>query len=106
MLCLKIEPGLNPYEIEVENKLSALQQQVDGFIETVFPFKDEDVVLICNEEGKLLNLEPNRIIFNDGYPMDCICGTFLLAGIHEDDFTSLTDEQIREYTNRFTLEDD
>lgn len=43
--------------VEVKNELKALQEAVGGYIETLT--LAEGVVLICNEEGKLLNMEPN-----------------------------------------------
>lgn len=59
---------------------------------------DEDVALICNEEGKMYGMPLNRDI---GY--DIIAGTFIIAGEvdEEGEFTSLTEEQIEKYKNRF-----
>lgn len=95
MLCLKVEPHLAPYPVDVEDSLQSLQNEVDGFIEVVYPLKDEPIAIICNEEGKLLNLEPNRTLYDDqGYPLDVICGTFLVVGLEEDHFTSLDQRQI------------
>ena len=34
-------------------------------------------------------------------PYDIVCGTFFVAGLKEDDFASLTEQQIEEYTRRF-----
>lgn len=52
--------------------------------------------IICNEEGKLLGLEQNRLYFSIGFPpaMDYICGDFLIVGVDGEEFCSLTDEQI------------
>lgn len=43
--------------VVIKNELKALQETVGGYIETLT--LAEGVVLICNEEGKLLKLEPN-----------------------------------------------
>ena len=71
---------------------------VDGLIEYVYLPNCNDVVLICNEEGKLLGLPPNRDI---GY--DIVCGDFLIVGddpeLGED--RSLTEEQITKYSKMF-----
>lgn len=62
--CLKVEPGKIPQKVIVEESLSAWQEGVGGYIECVYPFEDE-VVLICNEEGKLDHLPLNRAIFKE-----------------------------------------
>ena len=54
-------PGKLAEVAEIENDLKSLQQAVGGYIETL-PSWFEDVVLICNEEGKLKRMEPNRAI--------------------------------------------
>ena len=41
----------------IDNTLEALQKIVGGHIETVTLF--HDLTIICNEEGRLLDLEPN-----------------------------------------------
>lgn len=45
------EPGQRPRATEIENSLSALQQAVGGYIETLT--FTEDCCIICNEEGRL-----------------------------------------------------
>lgn len=73
---------------------------VGGNIEALYPFDDE-VALICNEEGKLHNLPLNRALFDeDGNMYDVITGTFLVIGAPSDaeDFASLNEEQIKKYT--------
>ena len=95
---LKIEPKKEPQVIEIEDTLKNLQTLVGGYIEYVYPFND-NVAIICNEEGKLIGLEPNRDM---GW--DTIVGTFLVVGVTDDgENTSLTDEQIKIYTDRFEL---
>ncbi len=100
---LRVEPGKNPEVIEIENTLEELQAQVGGDIQDVYPFEDE-VCLICNEEGKIQNLPLNRLLRGpDGVPYDIIAGTFLISGLTEDDFGSLPDELIRKYTEMFRI---
>ena len=57
MIVLKKEPGKDPVLTAVENTLSALQEAVDGYIETVT--MADDFVVICNEEGCIQSLPYN-----------------------------------------------
>lgn len=73
---LKVEPGKSPVFTEIENTLEAMQEVVGGSIEKVDPWGG-DVALICNEEGLLTGLTPNRLILDGtGRVFDVICGTF------------------------------
>ena len=100
MKVLLVKPEMHPQVVEIENKLEVLQKIVGGLIETVYPFKDE-VCLICNEEGKLLNLQMNRALYDNGSVYNVIAGDFLVVGAGIDNFCSLTDEQIERYEKRF-----
>ncbi len=72
----------------IKNTLEAKQELVKGLIE-VIPYKD--MLLICNEEGKLLNESPNVIFDFDYIAGDC----FVVGDDYENgDFKSLTNEQI------------
>lgn len=102
MQVLIVEPGKIPYKKEIGEELEDLQQEVGGYIETVYPFPEEDAVLICNEEGKLEGLPLNRSLKDEkGMIVDIVAGTFLIAGTTEDSFCSLTDNQITKFTERF-----
>ena len=96
--CLLVEPYELPREILIDNTLEAKQEIVKGYIECVYLQDDADVVLICNEEGKINGMKLNREI---GY--DIIAGPFLIVGDdHEnDDFKSLTEEQLLKYKMYF-----
>ena len=95
---LLVKPNELPKKIIIKNTLKEKQKLVDGLIEYVYLPNCNDVVLICNEEGKLLGLPPNRDI---GY--DIVCGDFLIVGddpeLGED--RSLTEEQITKYSKMF-----
>ena len=57
---------------------------------------------VCNDEGKLIGLELNRGLRDEhGEIYDVMAGTFLVVGLSEDSFTSLTPEQVRKYTEHF-----
>ena len=103
MKVLMVEPGKIPHEADIEPGLRSLQAAVDGPIQAVYPYEDP-VALICNEEGKLEGLPPNRGLWDkDGTLYDVICGTFFLCAAppDEDTFRSLTEEQVRHYQERF-----
>ncbi len=99
--CLYVEPNKLPKELEIENKLETFQQLVDGNIECVYLQNKNDVVLICNDEGKINGMKWNRDI---GF--DIIAGPFLIVGddYENADFKSLTDEQILDYKILFGKE--
>lgn len=98
MKVLVVEPEKEPYVKEISSGLSSLQKEVDGFIEAVYPFEDP-VAIICNEEGKLEGLPLNRALRDeDGHVYDIIAGTFLIAGLSEDNFCSLNDAQIEKFS--------
>lgn len=60
---------------------------------------------IVNDEGKLLGLPWNRALTDDhGVPYDIVCGTFFVAGLKEDDFASLTEQQIEKYKDKYSNE--
>ena len=96
--CLLVEPYELPKEIEIDNTLEAKQKLVGGWIEQAFLPKDDSVVLICNEEGKINGMKPNRDIEHD-----IIFGPFLIVGndFENGGYKSLTDEQILNYKIRF-----
>ena len=102
MKILIVEPRKRPYESEIEDSLAAMQHVVGDSIEAIYPFSDP-VAIVCNEEGKLIGLEPNRVMVDSqGHVYDIINGTFFVAGLTEDDFGSLSDELIQKYKSVFS----
>ena len=98
---LVVEPEKVPYVKEIYPGLKSLQNEVDGWIEAVYPFEDP-VAIICNEEGKMNGMPPNRALYDeDGQVYDIVAGQFLVVGLTEDNFGSLTDEQIKKFSDRF-----
>lgn len=101
MTVLVVEPLKEPYLKELPPGLSALQQEVKGLIGAAYPF-DDPVVLICNDEGKLNGMELNRALRDDrGQLYDIVAGPFLVAGLGEDDFASLSTEMANKYMEHF-----
>ena len=100
MKVLVVEPQ-KPCRVQEINSLADMQQLVGGDIEAVYPFQ-ELVAVVCNADGKALGLPMNRpLLDKDHLPYDIICGTFFLAGLGQEDFVSLTDEQIQRYKSLY-----
>ena len=59
---LLVEPNKYPKMIEIDDTLEAMQGVVGGDIEEYMPFEDE-VAIVCHEEGKLIGLPPNRAVY-------------------------------------------
>ena len=59
-----VEPGRYPKLIEIEDTLEAMQSLVEGDIEEYMPFEDE-VAIICNEEGKMNGMPLNRAVYSE-----------------------------------------
>ena len=101
MRVLVVEPGKRPAEREIDGSLESMQAIVGGTIQAIYPFEDDvHVALICNDEAKLTFLPMNRILWERN---DVICGTFLLCRAlpNEENFSSLTDEELAQYKQRF-----
>ena len=104
MKVLVVRPMEMPAVQEIDHTLSAMQELVGGTIQAVYPF-DDPVALVCNDEGKLLGLPMNRALTDDhGVPYDIVCGTFFVVGIGDEAFTSLTEQQIEKYKDKYSHE--
>ena len=100
MKVLVVEPQ-KPCRVQEIESLADMQQLVGGDIEAVYPFQ-ELVAVVCNADGKALGLPINRpLLDEDRLPYDIICGTFFVAGLGQQDFVSLTDEQIQRYKSLY-----
>ena len=105
MRVVMVEVGRKAYEMELENSLGSMQCAVGGLIQAVYEPGGRGAALICNDEGKLLGLPWNRTLTDDhGVPYDIVCGTFFVAGLKEDDFASLTEQQIEKYKDKYSNE--
>lgn len=83
-----------------------MQEVVGGDIEEYMPY-DDDVAIICNEEGKMRGLPLNRAVYmqdNDKKEMvDIICGKFFIcyAPPESESFQSLPDDMMKKYKEQF-----
>ena len=96
-----IEPGMFARTAEIFADLESMQEVVGGFIEAFYPF-EEDVCIICNDEGKLLGMPLNRAVrSDDGDIIDVIAGPAFICDCSGENFASLNEEQIERYTEMF-----
>lgn len=101
IIVLLVEPGEHPKVVQIGTGLENLQKAVGGDIEVVYPYEDP-VGLIVNEEGKINGLQLNRALRDeDNEIYDIVAGSFLVAGLTEDNFGSLSEEQIRKFESLF-----
>ena len=100
MKILKLASGCKPEVLEIADNLEAMQQIVGGSIQILYPYEDE-VALVCHDEGKLLNLPFNRALRDPKTKeiYDIICGDCFLCGApaESEHFVSLSKEQIKYY---------
>ena len=102
MRVLVVEPERRPEVREINDSLKEMQGIVGGLIQPIY--LDDSVALVCNDEGKLMDLPANRGLRDkDGQVYDIVFGTFFLCGApaDSDHFTSLTTEQIEQYRKMF-----
>lgn len=101
---LLVEPNKYPKMIEIDDTLEAMQAVVGGDIEEYMPFEDE-VAIICNEEGKVNGLPPNRAVYeeNSREMQDIICGKFFVAyaPFEAEKFQSLPPDLAEKYREKF-----
>ena len=103
---LMVEPHKPPCMVELNNDLDSLQKAVSigadeqGLIELVY--LEDNISILCNEEGKLIGLEPNRRLGND-----ILCGVFyVVADDEEGNLASLTQVQHERYAQLFWESDE
>lgn len=100
---LMVEPRREPRIVRLDNSLESLQTAVSigadyrGLIE-IISLSDE-VCILCNEEGKLIGLEPNRRLWSD-----VLCGVFYVTGQDEEgNLCSLSAKDREHYKEYFAI---
>ena len=83
MWILYKRPGKAPEIREIENDLKPMQELVGGYIETV---RLDDILIVCNEEGKLQGLAPNFYVEAID---DVIAGPAFFCRMDGDEFASI-----------------
>lgn len=80
------EVGKKPYIKEIPNELEEMQKLVGGYIEVVSLING--LIVVCNEEGRLMNLPINN---NLGLN---IFGNFFIVRTNGEEFASIKDEDM------------
>ena len=87
MIAIRKKPGERPEIVEIECELSALQQEVGGYIQAV-PLTS-DCSIICDDEGRLKGYAPNCAIAGIDF-----VGTILVVGVEDEDFADIRDPKM------------
>lgn len=99
-------------EIEVsegENQLKDIQNCIGGHMEIPYIkkiFNDNEILVILNEEGKLLNLEPTCILKKDEQIYDTLNGNVLFLSADGENIIGLNEKQINIIKNEIELDSD
>ena len=99
------KPNVRAQVVEIGESLEAMQTAVGGWIEEYMPFEDE-VAIVCNEEGKVSQLPLNRAITDeDGKLLDIIAGDFFIAyaPYNSERFLSMPPELEKKYLEKYEL---
>lgn len=102
MQVLVVEPERRPEVREIDGSLKSMQEIVGGLIQPIY--LEDSVALVCNDEGKFMDLPANRGLRDkEGQIYDIVFGTFFLCGAPAncDHFTSLPPKQIKSYQEKF-----
>ena len=92
-----IKPGKFAREEDLDLSYHSLRTLVGGNIEMTYPFEDEYLAVISNEEAKLLDLPPNRAVRRiDGSVADIYCGTMVVVALApEGEYRDLTKREAK-----------
>ena len=100
---LLVKPEKQPEIIEIAASLESMQQIVGGYIQAIYPFED-NVVIVCNEEGKLNGDALNRALRDkEGRIYDILAGDFFIAYVTDEseEFLGLPDNLAEKYFKLF-----
>ena len=84
-------PGQEPKMVVVDNELDVFQGIVDGNIE-IAGYIDTNMMVICNEEGKLRGMQPNIWIHRRWHEVDTIVGTVFAVKYDGEEFVDMTED--------------
>ena len=99
MRIIYFEVGKEPKEMLIARELAKMQKLVGGYIENYQV--NEKICIVCNEDGWNLGLPVNRkVVDGSGNIVQAIRGNFFVCAAGEEDYISLTGEQIRKIIKR------
>ena len=98
---LLIRPNMYPQAVQIGCELEDLQKAVGGDIQAVYPYEDP-VALIMDDDGKMMGKDLNSALRDeDGNMYDIVAGDFLVVGLGDEDFSSLSPELMKKYEEHF-----
>jgi hypothetical protein len=104
VLVVVVEPKKRPYKKIIKNDLESFKKIVGGWIEHISIGERPNgsrLGIYLNEEGKLIGLEPNRVIIGKRGG-DMFVGTFFVTAHNlQGDTVSLTDQEAAQYIKMF-----
>lgn len=89
-----VAPDQHPYTTDIENSLKKMQEIVGGYIECID--LENNITLVCDEEGKLKNSQANRSVSSE-----IIVGTFFITKTDGENFVSLSETEAETYMQKF-----
>ena len=95
-----LEPGKLARVADIEASLEGMQRVVGGDIEGFYPF-EEEVCIVCNDEGKISGMPLNRAVRDGKEIMDIIAGPCFICDCRTENFASLSDEQLQRFSKQY-----
>lgn len=98
-----VEPGKKARIADIEASLEGYYRAINAdTIQAVYPF-EEEVCIVCDEEGKLTGREPNRALRDEETKeiYDILVGSFFVCSCSGENFGSLSPDQQRRYLERY-----
>lgn len=96
-----LEPDKMARVAEIDSSLKGMQHIVGGAIEAAYYF-EEEVCVVCNDEGKINGMPLNRAVYGrDKKMLDVIAGSAFICDCSGENFNSLSKEQISRYMEKF-----
>lgn len=93
MRILYKEPFKDAVVKDIGGSLQDIQELVGGYFQTVPIIPESRVLVLCNEEGKLLDLKPNIML-----PYDVIVGNIMLMAMDGEELVGLSEQEIKIFT--------
>ena len=88
--------------IEIGTEPRDLREAVGGgFFQTYYFSQDEEVCIVCNDEGKINGMPLNRSVKIDGNVAEILAGPFFICDCSTTNFGSLSKEQQDKYMKMF-----
>lgn len=93
--CILVRPHQLPEELHIANTISSIEKQIGGsFTLMDIPELGNGIAVIIRKEADIFSPEKNRPLFDhDGRPYGCICGDFIVAGLSDGLFRSLSESE-------------